>query len=186
MLNISINLETGVAKLSQATAIKAGGGVPVVVTFSANPGTTPVVELALSAQSSTPAVLAYLGAFASQSQTVYTGILDANDTRLVAALVGKQAQTLDCEIVVTAAGAERQPFPNFPVTVQPPIITGPAASEGGPIYLTEAQSDARYPLIGEASGAVRISTGGLEVKDTVTDVWRLITFVNGELTFTEL
>ena len=176
MLNISINLETGAAKLAQTTAIKAGGGVPVTVTFSSNPGSSPSIELAFSAQSSSPAVLAYLNVFDSQSETVYTGTLDANDSRLIAALAGKGVQTLDAEVVVTVGDAERQVFPNFPVTVQPPIIAGPSSSEGGPVYLEQ----------GVSSGAARISAQGLEIKDAVTNVWRRVTFVNGELSYTEL
>ena len=186
MLNISVNPTTGLAKLSLATAIKAGGGVPVTVTFTSNPGTNPVIELALGPQSSTPAVKAYLAEFEAQSSTVYTGTLDANDTRLITYMAGKSATTLDCEVVVTVGTAERQVFPNFPVTVQPPMISGPESSEGGPNYLTEAQSDARYLAIDGASGAARISADGLEIKDTATNAWRLVTFVNGELSFTEL
>ena len=176
MLNISINLETGVAKLAQTMAIKAGGGVPVTVTFSSNPGTSPSIELALSAQSSSPVVIAYLNTFASQSETVYTGTLDANDTRLLELLSGKGTQTLDCEIALTVGSAERQIFPNFPVTVQPPIIAGPSSSENGPIYLEQ----------GVASGFVRISSAGLEIQDSTTNVWRRISFADGSLTFTEL
>ena len=144
MLNISINLETGLAKPSQASVIKAGGNVPVRVIFSANPGTSPVIELACSPQSSTPEVKAYLDVFETQSETEYTGTLDANDTRLIALMSGKQTTTLDCEMVVTTDDGGRRPFPNFPVTVQPPILTGPEATEGGPVYLTEALGDARY------------------------------------------
>jgi hypothetical protein len=171
MLNISINLETGLAKLAVSSPIKAGGAVPVRVTFSANPGSSPTIELALSAQSSSPSVLAYLDTFDAQSSTVYTGTLDANDTRLIAAIAGKSTLTLDAEVVLTVGEAERQVFPNFSVTVQPPIITGPESTQGGGVYL---------------SGAMRISTSGLEIKDTETNVWRLITFVNGELSYTEL
>jgi len=176
MLSIAINLETGLAKPAQTAAIKAGGSVPVMITFSANPGTTPAIELALSPQSSTPTVLAYLNTFAAQSQTVYTGFLDANDTRLIAHLVGKSTATLDCEVVFTPSGGVRRPFPNFPITTQPPIITGPATSQGGPIYLP----------IGSASGAVRITGAGLEIRDTSTNAWRRLTFVDGELVFTQL
>lgn len=186
MLNITVNLATGVAKASPTPAIKAGGGVPVTITFSANPGTDPVIELALGPQSSTPAVKAYLAEFEAQSSTVYTGVLDANDSRIIAHMAGKSAQTMDCEVIVTVGSAERQVFPNFPVTVQPPLVAGPESSEGGPVYLTEAQSDARYLAIGGASGAARISADGLEILDTATNTWRLVAFVNGELTFTEL
>ncbi len=186
MLNISINLETGLAKPSQSAVIKAGGMVPVTITFTSNPGASPVIELALSPQSSSPTVLAYLDEFDAESQTVYTGQLDANDTRLIAHLAGKEAQVLGCEAVVTTVADGRRPFPNFPITCQQPTIVGPAASEGGPVYLTTAQGDARYPIIGEASGTVRISADGLEIKDTATNVWRRVTFINGEIRYTEL
>lgn len=176
MLNISITLATNQAKLAQTTAIKAGGGVPVTVTFDQNPGSSPSIELALSAQSSSPAVVAYLNTFTAQNETTYTGTLDANDTRLLALFSGKGAQTLDCEVALTVGSAERQLFPNFPVTVQPPIIAGPASSEGGPVYLEQ----------GVASGSVRISANGLEIKDAVTNVWRRVSFVSGELSYTEL
>lgn len=149
MLNISVNLTTGRATAVQAPVVKAGGDVPVVISFSANPGDNPVIELALSPQSSSPDVKAYLDVFVAQNSTTYTGTLDANDTRLIALLAGKQAQTLDCEIVVTT-DAGRKPFPNFAVTVQPPVITGPESSEGGPVYLVQATADARYLRATEA------------------------------------
>lgn len=38
--------------------------------------------------------------------------------------------------------------------------------------------------VGIDSGTVRISADGLEIKDTVTNSWRLVEFVNGELSFT--
>jgi hypothetical protein len=138
MININVNLATGTAALAQTTAIKAGGGVPVRITFSVSPGTNPLIELALSPQSSEPTVLAFLDEFSAQNSTVYTGTLDANDTRLIAHLEGKQAQTLNGELVVTPSGGTRRPFPNFPITVQAPVITGPESSEGGPVYLTDA------------------------------------------------
>lgn len=145
MLNISVNLETGQARLAQTTAIKAGGGVPVRVVFSANPGDNPVIELALSPQSSEREILAYLDVFAAENSTTFLGTLDANDTRLLDHLAEKAVAqvTLDVELVVVRNLA-RRPFPNFQITCQAPTITGPASSEGGPVYLTLAQGDARY------------------------------------------
>jgi len=153
MLNISVNLETGQARLAQTTAIKAGGDVPVRVTFSANPGDNPVIELALSPQSSEREVLAYLDVFEAENSTTYLGTLDANDTRLIDHLVEKATAqvSLDAEVVVFADGS-RRPFPNFSVTVQSPTITGPETSEGGPVYLTQTQSDARYPQFASSLG----------------------------------
>lgn len=57
----------------------------------------------------------------------------------------------------------------------------PAAS-----YLNAEQSDARYLQRGSEFGAARISAAGLEIKDSVTNVWRRLSFVDGELTFTQL
>jgi hypothetical protein len=176
MLNIFVNLETGVATLSQTTAIKAGGGVPCIITFSQSPGTDPAIELALSAQSSSPIILAYANAFTAQNETVYSGTLDANDSRLLSALASTASQTLNCEIILTAAGEERQIFPNFPVTVQKSVISGDPSTEGGPTFLAQ----------GVASGAARITSGGLEIYDTSTHVWRLVTFVAGTITYTEV
>ena len=174
MLNIFVNLETGVATLSQTTAIKAGGGVPVVISFSQSPGTDPSIEIALSAQSSSPTILAYLNSFSSENETTYKGTLDANDSRLLAALDTVATQTLNCEIVVTASSSERQIFPNFAVTVQKSVISGSPSSEGGPVFLVQ----------GTASGAARITSAGLEIYDTTTHVWRLVTFVAGAITYT--
>ena len=89
-------------------------------------------------------MLAYLDTFDAQSSTVYTGTLEANDSRLIAAIAGKSTLTLDAEVVLTVGDAERQIFPNLPVTVQPPVISGPESSEGGPVFLNQDQSDARY------------------------------------------
>lgn len=144
MLNISVNLETGLAKPSQAATIKAGGSVPVTILFSSNPGSNTVIELALSPQSSSPEVVAYHDEFVAQNQTTWTGTLDANDTRLIELLTGKQSQNLSCEVVVTSDSIERRPFPNFAIAVQSPTIVGPETSEGGPVYLVQSTADARY------------------------------------------
>lgn len=143
MLRIQINHDAGAAKLSAATPIKAGGGVPVALVFEANPGEITGFSLALSAQSSTPAVLAYLDVFDRQNSTLYTGTLNANDVRLLSHLAGKAAQSLDCELAVTRLGSAKQVFPNFSVTVQQPIVQGPTASEGGPVWTTEAPEDGK-------------------------------------------
>lgn len=148
MLNISVNLETGVARLAQTTSIKAGGGVPVRVTFSSNPGDSPAIELALAPESSAASVLAYLDDFEAENTTTFLGTLDANDTRLIEHLTGKDQQTLALELVVATAGSPRRPFPNVALTVQAPKIVGPQSTEGGPVYLTQSQSDARYLQVG--------------------------------------
>lgn len=157
MLNISIDMTTGQAALQRATAIKAGGAVPVSLVFSADPGDDPLIELALCPQSAPAAVVAYLDEWEEQNSTTFTGVLDGNDTRLIWLLAGKTQQTLDAEIVVTAGGM-RRPFANLSVTVQAPVITGPESSEGGPVYLTETQCDGRYVGQAEKGSADGVAT----------------------------
>ena len=133
MISITLDLDAGTAKLTAPTTIKAGGGVPVTITLNRNPGGAISFQLALGPQSSTQAVLAYLDEFAAESETIHKGVLNTNDVRLIAHMVGKQTATLDCECAWTLGG-ERQIAPNLPVTVQPPMVAGPESSEGGPVY----------------------------------------------------
>ncbi len=147
MLNIEANLETGTAKLTQAIPIKAGRAVPVTLTFSSNPGDNPGIELAFSPQSSSPTVVAYLGTFDRQNETTFTGMLNASDTRLATALAGKEQQVFNCELTLT--NSDSVPFPNFQVTIQRPILSGPGTTEGGPIYVTQTSGDARYLRSGQ-------------------------------------
>ena len=180
MLNITINLDAGTARLATASAIKAGAAVPVRLTFDTNPGASlDAASLALSAQSSAPEVLAYLDVFVAQSALVYTGTLNTNDVRLMAHLAGKQAQTLDCELALDFAGSDRQVLPNFPVTVQQPIVTGPEATEGGPVWLDQTAGDARYVRPGEAAEKITLESpdGG---------VWEITITNDGQLERTKL
>ena len=154
MITINIDISTGIAKPTQSAVIKAGAQVPVRILFSASPGTVTDLQLAFSAQSSSPAVLAFLDVFDAQNATTFTGTLDANDTRLLAAIAGKQNLPLDCELAWTADG-KALAAPNFTVTAQPRVIAGPASSEGGPVWLNETQSDGRYE-----ARARRDATGG--------------------------
>jgi hypothetical protein len=135
MLDITINLATGVAALARTTAIKAGGTIPARITFSESPGADPGIELALSPASGTPTVLAYLDEWRKQNNRVFLGSLNTNDERLIEHLAGLSTgtATLNVELVVTVAEVPR-PFANFPVTVQRPVITGPQSSQSGPVY----------------------------------------------------
>ncbi|MFY8215069.1 MAG: hypothetical protein ACOVMP_00535 [Chthoniobacterales bacterium] len=150
MLNLTINMETGQVTLAITSAIKAGGGVPVVVRFSSNPGTAPAIQLAFVQQNADRTILAYLDAFEAENSLTHLGNLDANDTRLMEFLAQKSTASVDIETIVTPAGQARRPFPNIALTVQRPAITGPASSEGGPVYLTLPQSDVRYLRAGIA------------------------------------
>jgi hypothetical protein len=141
MIQISINTATGSASLANNTTIKAGGLVPVKITFSEDPGTLPLLELALSPESSSPTILAYLEEFQRQNPTTFTGWLNSNDSRLLDFLSGKTSAAIVCEVACTVSG-DRRNYPNLKLTVQPPVITGPASSEGGPFYYTVEQVQA--------------------------------------------
>jgi len=137
MIDITLDLDTGLAKLAAATVIKAGGGVPVRITLSRDPGGAIDFQLALGPQSSTPAVLAYLDIFQGENSMTFMGILDATDTRLATYMVGKQTATLDCELAWRQDG-QWQVAPNFSLTVQPRMVAGPENSQGGPVYLLDS------------------------------------------------
>jgi len=134
-MNIAITSSDPAAKPDQSVPIKAGGGVPVAVTFDVAPGADTVIEIALSAQSSSPSVLAYCNSFSQQSDVLYTATLDASDSRLLGALAGLSSGTFDCEVRWTVGSAEPTICPNFSLTVQPPMFSGAPTSEGGPTYI---------------------------------------------------
>lgn len=135
MIEINVNLDTGVAVLARTTAIKAGGKVLVRLIFNRTPAVAPTLEIALSAATGTPAVLAYLNTFAAENPRTFRGWLNTNDNRLITHLATLTSPTTTCavELVVTIGGAPR-PYPNVTVTVQKPIITGPTSSQSGPVY----------------------------------------------------
>jgi hypothetical protein len=135
MLDIAVNIAQGTATLARSTAVKAGGTVPVRITFSTSPGAEPGIELAFSPSSGTPEVLAYLDDWHKQNPTVWLGALNTNDSRLMTFLAALAANTasVNVELVVTV-DSDPQPFPNFPVTVQKPVITGPVGAATGPVY----------------------------------------------------
>ena len=124
MIDILLNLETGLAKATVSPVIKAGALVPVRITLAVDPGAAPAWELALSAQGSTPATLAYLDTLTAESATVWLGDWDTNDTRLIDFMAGKQTATLDMEVAWTLGGL-REVAPNIAVQVQRRIVTGP-------------------------------------------------------------
>lgn len=141
MIDIILDTETKIAKLARTTAIKARAAVAVRVTLSAAPEGEIAFELALGTQAAPPEVLAYLDAFAAESDTVYHGVLDANDERLVEAIAGAQTLAVDIELAWTLGG-NRFCAPNMSITVQQAIVDGPEAAEGGPNYLTDTQVEA--------------------------------------------
>lgn len=82
-----------------------------------------------------------------------------------------------------ALPTRKQETPTFDLVITPPVWNEDETPE---------DPDPPYPLPAEIVrlntdiGLVRISAAGLEIKDTVTDVWRRVSFADGELTFTIL
>ena len=146
-MNISITLGDPSAKASGIGTIKAGGGVPITATFDTTPGVGAALELTLTTASSSPMVLAYLGSFAEQDSTTYTGVLDASDTRLMTAIAGSGGFTVNAELRWTVGAAEPVICPNFTLSVQPPALSGPETSDGGPVYFTQAQAQTMFNAI---------------------------------------
>jgi hypothetical protein len=155
MIHISINLETGQARPAQALVLKAGGAVPVLLAFARTPGTSVALELALSPQSSSPAVVAYLDTFDRQNDTTFTGTLDASDSRLLALLEGKNdGVTLNAEVVVTTP-AGRTYLPNVAVTCQPPIISGtPTVAAAGSSFRMASPDGSLWQISIADDGAI--------------------------------
>lgn len=151
MIDLILNTATWQVTLARAIIFKAGGDVPVRVTLTADPGEEPAFELALSPQSSTPEVLAYIDTdeWTAESETVFTAVLDANDARLIAHIAGLSGATnLDLELAWTLSDSRRI-APNVTATCQRPVVDGPETSEGGPEYYTKSQGDGRYFRAGQ-------------------------------------
>lgn len=149
MIDLTFNLTTRVARLVQAATIKPGASVPVRITFSAAPGTLGTIQLALGTDAAAPEVLAYNDEFSEESETVYVAVLDANDARLIAHMVGKANAVVNLELIVPIDG-EDNITPNLPITVQQRTVTGPEATEGGPSYYTQTEVDALIADLGPA------------------------------------
>lgn len=161
MIDLTFNLTTRVARLVQAATIKPGASVPVRITFSAAPGTVGTIQLALGTDAAAPDVLAYNDEFSEESETVYVAVLDANDARLIAHMVGKANAVVNLELIVPIDG-EDNITPNLPITVQQRTISGPEATEGGPAWYTETEVDAIVATLAlrTVAGKYRIKSDG--------------------------
>jgi hypothetical protein len=140
MINIHFDIQSGIAKLAQSIVIKQGAEVPVQMIFSATPGDVSSIKLALGDDSDAPSVLAYIDSFTQENDTTWTATLDASDSRLGNFMTGKGPASVNLELTVTIDGV-RQVAPNLSLTVQPPIVIGPATTEGGPHFYTETEVD---------------------------------------------
>jgi hypothetical protein len=177
MITINFDLNTGVAKLAQTTIIKQGAAVPLRIVFSAAPGSVNAIQLALGDDASTPQVLAYTEAFAAENDITWTALLDASDSRLAAFMAGKGASTVNVELAVTL-DSTRQVAPNLSLTVQPPIVTGPTVSEGGPQYYTQPEIATLLESYAPrtVAGKYRIKTdGSLQLWNATENQWHSLT-----------
>lgn len=140
MLTITLDLDTGAAKLAQSATVKVTAQVPVKILtvrggVAESPGALPAFALTLGTDAAPPAVVAYCDTFSTENETTFTGTLNCNDSRLVSYMATKGQTALVADLAWTVDG-ETQVAPNFAVTVQPRLASGPEAEEGGPVYLT--------------------------------------------------
>ncbi|HSI10723.1 MAG TPA: hypothetical protein VK961_01705 [Chthoniobacter sp.] len=177
MITLNFDLTTGVAKLAQTATIKQGAIVPVRVVFSTVPGSVDAIRLAFGDDSTAPQVLAYTEAFTVENDITWTALLDASDERLAAFMAGKGPTTVNVELSVTLDGT-RQVAPNLSLTVQPPIVTGPTTSEGGPQYYTQPEIttllESYVPRT--VAGKYRLkSDGSLQLWNATESKWHSLT-----------
>jgi hypothetical protein len=164
-MNITFETTTNVATLSGPNTIKAGSQIPVQLSFTTNGqpsalASTPTIQIGITAQTSSPTTLAFLNSFTELTPNTFTGILNANDTRLVAAMASTTTATMNLECAVTISSLEYI-APNVSINVQQQQISGPASSEGGPTYVTSAVMAAALAALAGCSTAVALPQGGL-------------------------
>ena len=148
MLSITLDLLTGKATAATGSIILAGVSVPVRISclsagVESSPGASPAFELALGKDAAPPTLLAYLDEFSAENDSTFTGYLDANDARLIAFMASKGSTSVNIELRWTVGGITLA-APHFTASVQPPIITPGAATEGGPVWLTQGAAQALF------------------------------------------
>lgn len=166
MISILYNPTTQVAKLAFTLPITAGADVPVRVEFSPAPNAVSDIQLGLVSDATTPATLAFTDTIAPENASVWEGVLDANDSRLIAALAGKSSLQVVLALVCIIDG-HRLVNSALRITVTPSVLSGPTATEGGPTYYTQAQVNALLVGLGGGGGidtslSAFTGTGGLE------------------------
>jgi hypothetical protein len=164
---MQINFETtsNLATLVSGGTFKAGSQVPVVLTLTTNgnpySGAAPsLMGLGITTQSSSPATLAYLDTWTAVNGNTWAGILNANDTRLVAFFAALASAPLNLELAVTISGEEFI-APNLAVQVQQQQISGPASSEGGPTWATTTMVAAAAAALAWTAAVLDLSTAGV-------------------------
>jgi hypothetical protein len=142
MIQFNFDPVAGTAKLSSSNVtVVLLADVPVEVVFPSAPGTVGQIAVAFGDDAATPNLLAYTNTFEAENATTYAGLLDCSDSRLAAFMTGKGPTPVNCQVSAVINGVQLV-APNVQITVQPAIVTGPAGSEGGPTYYTQAQTDA--------------------------------------------
>ncbi len=189
-MRITVNLDTQLVSLPQPLRIKAGAQVPLEIVFLRglqSVATNAEIQLGMAPKNSSSGVVAYAEHFAEAAGPSYVGNLNANDQRLLAAIANKPQLDLIAELV-WIENNQRFVTPNFFVVAEPPIFTGPQVSAGGPVYLTEPQSDARYEQLahkGQANGYASLGGDGklpaAQLPDLTSKAERI---VNGRYRFT--
>ncbi|MDR3721804.1 MAG: hypothetical protein P4L00_09410 [Candidatus Acidoferrales bacterium] len=178
MISLTYNTATGAVALAQPAIIKPGNSVPVVLTFSAAPGTVNGLQLAL-VDNSTPRVLqAFLdvSGWNAESSTVFTGALDVSGA-LVTYMAERAATSLNLQLTVQLDGVKID-LPDLSLTVQPQGIPTDPSSTPGPIFYTATQSDGRYALL-TVAGQYRIqSDGSFQLWNAAQSKWHTLA-ING-------
>lgn len=168
MIEITLDIDTGVAKLARTTTIKAGVAVPVKVTLSRDPAAAVLLLLTIGTAAAPSSVLAFLDAsgFTATNATTFTGSLDATDTRLVNYMASKAATQCYLQVAFTLGSEAQQIAPNMAIGVEAKIGDNPDTTDGGPTYYTTGETDtllASKATIDPANGALLLGSNQVRI-----------------------
>ena len=147
-MRITVNLDTHlVITLPTPLRIKAGAQALVEMTFARNGspvslGDGAFLEIAFKARSG-GGIVVFANNFDAAAGPSYSGLVDFNDSRLID-LIGSSAHVELLGEVFWTVGGNRFRATNFGIVAEAPLVTGPASSESGPVFLTQTESDSRY------------------------------------------
>jgi hypothetical protein len=110
-MTIIFELTGPTATLVGNSVIKAGSQVPVTISLTTNgqpaqPAGTPTIGMGITAQTTSPSTLAFLNTFTALTPNTFTGIFNANDTRLVAFFAALASAQMNLEVSVTIEGED--------------------------------------------------------------------------------
>jgi hypothetical protein len=146
-VRINVSLDTQLVTLPAALRIKAGSQAAIQIGFLRDSATVTLdegaqIEIAFKAKNG-GGIVVFGDGFAVASGPAYEAIVDFNDTRLLGMLADRTQLELVGEIL-WVIGYRRYRAANFALIAEAPLITGPAASETGPVWLKESETNARY------------------------------------------